>query len=622
MKKGRYRPLKENSKNYGSARSKVQGARHRAVSIFTAAALIITPFGSMAFAPDGFAFGDGTAHPPQAKTDPLASYPDAVRGLVESYQDATMTADELTDALRLLEQEGVISLTDLDELLLLLEGGAFDPVSDPGDDENGGGAAPGDSGDTGGSDDGSADDGADGSSGSDGQEGDGGAPAGDSVPDGSSSTDNSASPDGASDKGASSPEFPSPVAPGVTYPSSGTYIPHHYSHNLTTEKFIATIGEQARQIGQERDLYASVMIAQAILESASGNSALAQAPNNNLFGIKGTCKGKSASMLTQEDDGTGLYYTITARFRAYDSITDSLEDYAGLMAGGLGGFYQGAWKSNAETPSQACDFLEGRYATSTSYSESLQDLIETYDLTRFDKPLDYELVESYEFPVVDEETGEPVLDEQGTPVVEQRTLADLIAEATTYLDTDYVWGASVPDVGFDCSGLVQYSYREALGIELPRTSYEQWKVGETVDFEDLHAGDLLFFEKGDAVYHVAMYLGDGYYIHAPQKGDVVKVTSMDEFMPSFAQRIVETRPVEAEPAVEEVPVTVEPVLEKSREPRERHDPFARLMTPFVAEQVKGSRFFECANTNFDFTEVSPTEKHALISVMFKMTMKS
>lgn len=79
----------------------------------------------------------------------------------------------------------------------------------------------------------------------------------------------------------------------------------HFEKDESVDSFIRKIGESARKIGQEKDLYASVMIAQAILESASGQSQLAQAPNYNLFGIKGTHNGKSISIATQEDLGNG-----------------------------------------------------------------------------------------------------------------------------------------------------------------------------------------------------------------------------------------------------------------------------------------------------------------------------
>ncbi|WP_276926753.1 glucosaminidase domain-containing protein [Parvibacter caecicola] len=326
-------------------------------------------------------------------------------------------------------------------------------------------------------------------------------------------------------------------------PDSGTYTPKHYSLNATTEMFIAIIGEQARQLAQENDLYASVMIAQAILESGSGNSGLAQAPNFNLFGIKGFYEGNSVVMRTTEFNSRGESYTLLARFRAYDGYADSLADYADLLANGLDGYYSGAWKSNAETPAEACDFLEGRYATSPTYSEKLQDLIATYDLERFDKPLSWEYVDTYEMQATDPETGELLFDEEGEPVMEQRTVADLLSEVTSHLGTPYVWGGADPITGFDCSGLMQYSLREAMGVDIPRTTYFQWRVGETVQFDDLQPGDLLFFDNDGDIHHVAMYLGDGYYIHAPHTGDVVRVTAMEDNMPSFAQRVLPTKPV-------------------------------------------------------------------------------
>ncbi|MBK5028938.1 glucosaminidase domain-containing protein, partial [Enterococcus faecium] len=130
----------------------------------------------------------------------------------------------------------------------------------------------------------------------------------------------------------------------------------HFEKDESVETFIRKIGEPARKIGQENDLYASVMIAQAILESASGQSQLAQAPNYNLFGIKGTHNGKGVSFVTQEDLGNGTLYTTQATFRQYESYEDSLNDYAQLLREGLTGnnhFYDGVWKTNAKTYQEA-----------------------------------------------------------------------------------------------------------------------------------------------------------------------------------------------------------------------------------------------------------------------------
>ena len=89
----------------------------------------------------------------------------------------------------------------------------------------------------------------------------------------------------------------------------------------------------------------------------------------------------------------------------------------------------------------------------------------------------------------------------------------------------YVWGATGPDA-YDCSGLTGAAYAAA-GVELPRTSREQWFVGQHVDLGALQPGDLLFwaYDTNDpsTIHHVALYAGGGYMIAAPHTGDVVRV---------------------------------------------------------------------------------------------------
>lgn len=101
----------------------------------------------------------------------------------------------------------------------------------------------------------------------------------------------------------------------------------------------------------------------------------------------------------------------------------------------------------------------------------------------------------------------------------QNTGSYLVDIAFKYLGVPYVWGGTTPS-GFDCSGLVQYVYREA-GINISRTTYTQIAEGYAVS--DLQPGDLVFFGSYSAPYHVGIYIGDGQYIHAPTEGDVVKV---------------------------------------------------------------------------------------------------
>lgn len=89
----------------------------------------------------------------------------------------------------------------------------------------------------------------------------------------------------------------------------------------------------------------------------------------------------------------------------------------------------------------------------------------------------------------------------------------------------YRYGGNSPQ-GFDCSGLVQYSYSHA-GVAVPRTTGQLWSAARTVERRDLRAGDLLFFNIEGKMSHVGMYLGDERFVHAPQSGRRVSVASLD-----------------------------------------------------------------------------------------------
>lgn len=168
--------------------------------------------------------------------------------------------------------------------------------------------------------------------------------------------------------------------------ATGTVTPVS-SKGVGDEQFIDYIGNSARKLASNNDLYASVMIAQAMVESGWGTSGLASAPNYNLFGIKGDYNGESVNMGTQEDDGTGSLYSISSNFRKYPSYKESLEDYVSLLRGGTSGnsqLYAGAWKSNTTSYKDATKYLTGRYATDTTYADKLNNMIEKYNLTQFD----------------------------------------------------------------------------------------------------------------------------------------------------------------------------------------------------------------------------------------------
>ena len=100
----------------------------------------------------------------------------------------------------------------------------------------------------------------------------------------------------------------------------------------------------------------------------------------------------------------------------------------------------------------------------------------------------------------------------------------------------YLWGGNGP-LAFDCSGLMQQSYLRG-GIQLPRTSAEQATVGVPVRLSDMVPGDLIFYatdvHRASTIHHVAMYVGDGLLVHAPQTGDVVHLSPvwLDEYIGS------------------------------------------------------------------------------------------
>lgn len=105
----------------------------------------------------------------------------------------------------------------------------------------------------------------------------------------------------------------------------------------------------------------------------------------------------------------------------------------------------------------------------------------------------------------------------------------LLKRALTLLGTPYRWGGTSPDGGFDCSGLVGYVFRSALGIELPRVSRDMASQGKLIsDRAALVAGDLVFFSRrGQRVDHVGIYMGEGRFLHAPRTGKDVEVSNLD-----------------------------------------------------------------------------------------------
>lgn len=110
----------------------------------------------------------------------------------------------------------------------------------------------------------------------------------------------------------------------------------------------------------------------------------------------------------------------------------------------------------------------------------------------------------------------------------------VIEVAKSKIGSNYVWGAQGPNT-FDCSGLMLYSFSHGAGITLPRVSKDQATVGTYVSRSELRPGDLIFW--GSPVHHVALYIGNGKYIHAPQPGSTVTIANLGGY--TTARRVIQ-----------------------------------------------------------------------------------
>lgn len=119
----------------------------------------------------------------------------------------------------------------------------------------------------------------------------------------------------------------------------------------------------------------------------------------------------------------------------------------------------------------------------------------------------------------------------------------ILRGAMALLGTPYRWGGDGPE-GFDCSGLVSYVFKTALGIELPRVSREMARKDDAELIKDrsaLSAGDLVFFGRKGRVDHVGIYVGDGRFLHAPRTGKDVQIDSLTSGY--WSQKFIQARRV-------------------------------------------------------------------------------
>ncbi len=124
-------------------------------------------------------------------------------------------------------------------------------------------------------------------------------------------------------------------------------------------------------------------------------------------------------------------------------------------------------------------------------------------------------------------TAPQTQDEQGAAIAQA---------AIKLVGTPYEFGGA-DQHGFDCSGLAVYAH-EAVGLDIPRTARDQDRTARPIPLKDLRPGDLVFFRISarHVVDHVGIYTGDGRFVHAPRRGEVVSYASLDD--PYFRKRFV------------------------------------------------------------------------------------
>lgn len=172
---------------------------------------------------------------------------------------------------------------------------------------------------------------------------------------------------------------------------------------------------------------------------------------------------------------------------------------------------------------------------------NLDGIVDIYDLTSLSKNIDCDKSDSPEWygrwnqndvdDVIDvrdlarvaEAYNKTVNITSGSSGSTDYSRSALVSYSMTFLGIPYVWGGTGPS-GFDTSGFVIYVYNR-FGISLPRTTYDQAKLGVPIKKEDLQPGDLIYFGTGTPS-HVGIYVGNDCFIHAPQTGDVVKISPL------------------------------------------------------------------------------------------------
>lgn len=174
---------------------------------------------------------------------------------------------------------------------------------------------------------------------------------------------------------------------GPTLPGANDNADFHYNLSQPTAKqkeFFDKLGPLAVKIGKQYDLYPSIMLAQAALESNFGSGELASR-HHNLMGVKAGDGLPSVTMMTSEQDQRGHSYTVKAAFRQYKDWEESLEDYANVLETEQ---FRAVHRHEAGNYQNAIRALRGTYATDVHYDRKLTAIIKAFDLTKYDEEVE------------------------------------------------------------------------------------------------------------------------------------------------------------------------------------------------------------------------------------------
>jgi cell wall-associated NlpC family hydrolase len=144
------------------------------------------------------------------------------------------------------------------------------------------------------------------------------------------------------------------------------------------------------------------------------------------------------------------------------------------------------------------------------------------------KPAPIHKIQKIKHKVINKQRQKLQLKRASARKIKKITAADRAAwVAQKQLNIPYVWGGTTPK-GFDCSGLVQYSYK-VNKVRVPRTASQQYASTKRIPTHQAKSGDLVFFKntgKRRGITHVGIYLGNGRFVHAPRKGKTVEITKV------------------------------------------------------------------------------------------------